>query len=102
MSGPGDMGNLLRQAQMMQREMDKARAEVAQMRVDGTADGGAVRVEVDGEGMVHAIAIADDADRSKLEGLVLEALRDGIGRARRLREERLSKVTGGLNLPGLF
>lgn len=105
MSGLGDMGNLLRQAQEMQREMDKARADVTALRVNGTAGGGAVSVELDGDGMVLRVTIAPDADlsdRSMLEDLMLAALRDGIGRAARLREERLSKVTGGLNLPGLF
>ena len=105
MSGLGDMGNLLRQAQAMQREMDKAKAEISKARVEGTAGGGVVRVEVDGDGMVHRVQLSSDADlgdRAMVEDLLLAALRDGLGRARTLREERLSKVTGGLNLPGLF
>jgi len=105
MSGLGDMGNLLKQAQEMQKEMEKARAEVAAARVEGNAGGGAVQVELDGDGMIQRVTISPDVDlkdRGMLEDLVLAALRDGIGRAHRLREERLSKVTGGLNLPGLF
>lgn len=105
MSGLGDMGNLLRQAQAMQREMDKAKAEISEARVEGTAGGGVVRVEVDGDGQVLSVKLSDDADltdRAMVEDLLLAALRDGIGRAMRMREERLSKVTGGLNLPGLF
>lgn len=105
MSGLGDMGNLLRQAQEMQREMDKARAEVADARIDGTAGGGAVKIELNGDGMVLSVKLSPDADlsdRSLLEDLMLAALRDGIGKAAKLREDRLSKVTGGLNLPGLF
>jgi len=99
------MGNLLRQAQAMQREMDKARAEVSEARMEGTSPGGAVRVEVDGDGMVLAVNISDGAELSNREALqkqLLEALRDGLGRAHSFRNERLSKVTGGLNLPGLF
>ncbi len=105
MSGLGDMGNLLRQAQAMQREMDKAKAEISEARVEGSAGGGVVRVEVDGDGQVLSVELSEEADlsdRAMVEDLLLAALRDGIGRATRLREERLSKVTGGLNLPGLF
>jgi len=108
MSGSlGDMGNLLRQAQEMQRELDRVRAELAGDVVEGTAGGGLVRVVVNGEGEVQAVEISDQVlgerpDRNAVEELVLTALRDGISRAATLRKERLSKVTGGLNLPGMF
>ncbi len=109
MSGTfGEMGNLLKQAQQMQRELDRAREELKAARVEGTAGGGAVRVEVSGDGMVLKVHIAPEAaegtrrDASMLEDLVLAACRDGIQRANVLREERLSRVTGGLNLPGIL
>ncbi len=106
MSGPfGEMGSLLQQAQKMQRAMDEARAELRETIVDGSAGGGVVRAKVTGEGQVEKIEISDEAlragDKSLLEELVLAAVRDGIDRATRLREQRLAKVTGGLNLPGL-
>ena len=115
MSGTfGEMGNLLKQAQQMQRELDRAREELKSARVDGTAGGGAVRVVVSGDGMVLEVHIAPEAasdtavgaaksrDVSMLEDLVLAACRDGIQRANALREERLARVTGGLNLPGIL
>ncbi len=107
MSGSfGEMGNLLKQAQTMQRAMDEARQELKQALVEGTSGGGMVRVQVTGEGQVNQVVLSDEvvntADKAMLEELVLAALRDGIGKATRLREERLSKVTGGLNLPGLL
>lgn len=106
MSGLGDMGNLLKQAQKMQQELDRVQSELAAARVEGTAGGGAVRVAVNGEGQVVELQIAPQtlvsAEKELLEDLLLAALRDGIGRAHDLRKERLSKVTGGLNLPGLF
>ena len=110
MSGTfGEMGNLLKQAQQMQRELDRAREELKAARVEGTAGGGAVRVEISGEGMVLKVHIAPEAaadgtrrDASMLEDLVLAACRDGIQRATALREERLARVTGGLNLPGIL
>jgi DNA-binding YbaB/EbfC family protein len=106
MSGFGDMGNLLKQAQEMQRNLDRARAELKELVVEGRGGGGVVRVEVDGEGDVRAVHIDDEVarsgDRAMLEDLVLAALRDGIGRSNALRREKLGAVTGGLNLPGLF
>ncbi|MCP3916923.1 MAG: YbaB/EbfC family nucleoid-associated protein [bacterium] len=107
MSGSfGEMGNLLKQAQKMQKAMDDARKELAESRVEGTAGGGAVTVIVDGDGQVEAVNITDealaDSNREILEGLVLAAVRDGLAKSARLRDERLAKVTGGLNLPGLM
>ena len=73
--------------------------------MEGSAGGGVVRATVRGDGQVDRIEISDEAmrqDKKLLEDLVLAAVRDGIGRASRLSEERLAKVTGGLNLPGLM
>jgi len=107
MSGTfGDMGNLLKQAQQMQRELDRAREELRAARVEGTSGGGAVKVEVTGDGQVNRITIRKDAaaggDVAMLEDLVLAAVRDGISKAQAMRDERMARVSGGLNLPGLF
>ncbi len=106
MSGTfGDMGNLLRQAQEMHRQMENAREELRKTQLEGSAGGGAVRVAVNGEGQVLKIEISKEAlesrDKALLEDLVLAAVRDGLSRASTLREERLSKISGGLSLPGL-
>ena len=107
MSGSfGEMGNLLAQAQKMQRAMEEARAELRLERVLGTAGGGVVTMSVNGHGEVESVTITPEAikgaSREELEELVLAAVRDGIAKATRLREERLAKVTGGLQLPGLM
>ena len=107
MSGSfGEMGNLLKQAQKMQQAMDEAREELSSTTVEGTAGGGVVTATVTGDGQVQKIAITDEAlqagDKSILEELVLAAVRDGITKAGRLNKERMSKVTGGLDLPGLM
>ena len=106
MSGSfGEMGNLLKQAQKMQRAMDEAREELRETQVEGTAGGGVVVATVRGDGQVEKIEISDEvaktADRSLLEELVLAACRDAITKAHRMRDERLAKVTGGLQLPGM-
>ncbi|HTF90211.1 MAG TPA: YbaB/EbfC family nucleoid-associated protein [Planctomycetota bacterium] len=107
MSGSfGEMGSLLKQAQEMQRELDRVRGELRAKTLEGSAGGGVVKVWVSGDRQVTKIEIAPevikDGDKKLLEDLVLAALRDGIGKATRLAEESLAKVTGGMNLPGLF
>lgn len=107
MSGSfGEMGNLLKQAQEMQRQLDRLRAELAEQVVEGSAGGGAVRIEVTGDRKVRSVHIADEVaqagDRQMLEDLVQAAITDGIQKAERLAEQTLSKVTGGLQLPGMF
>jgi len=107
MSGTfGEMGNLLKQAQQMQRELDRAREEISRARVEGTAGGGAVRADVTGDGMLLKVHIqpelAASGDASLIEDAVLAAVRDGLQRAATLRDERMAKVTGGLNLPGIL
>jgi DNA-binding YbaB/EbfC family protein len=107
MSGSfGELGSLLKQAQKMQRDLDKVREELRSSVVEGTAGAGAVRVEVTGDRQVTKVEISAetlaDCDKQEIEDLVLAALRDGIGRASKLAEETMGKVTGGVNLPGLF
>lgn len=105
MSGAfGDMGNLLKQAQKMQRELDKAREELKSARVEGSA-GGVVRVELSGDGQIQGVHVAPEAltgDAAMLEDLILAAVRDAQARAGALRKELEGKVTGGFDLPGLF
>ena len=105
MSGSfGDMGNLLKQAQRMQAAMKEAREELDELELVGSSGGGVVGVTVSANGEVKSVRISEEAmkadDRSLLEDLVLAATQYALGQAKRLREERLAKVTGGLNLPG--
>jgi DNA-binding YbaB/EbfC family protein len=105
MSGFGEMGNLLKQAQQMQQELDRANQELKAARIEGVAGGGAVRAEVDGQGEIVRIKLdkqcVDPTQVAMLEDLVAAAVRDAQRRSEKVRKERLSKVTGGLNLPGL-
>ena len=106
MSGFGEMGNLLKQAQQMQQELDRANQELKAARIEGVAGGGAVRAEVDGQGEIVRIKLdkqcVDPTQVALLEDLVAAAVRDAQRRSEKARKERLSKVTGGLNLPGLY
>jgi DNA-binding YbaB/EbfC family protein len=102
----GEMGSLLKQAQEMQRELDRVRNELRTRTFEGSAGGGVVKVWVTGDRQVTKVEIAkeviQDGDKALIEEMLLAALRDGIGKATRLAEESLSKVTGGMKLPGLF
>jgi DNA-binding YbaB/EbfC family protein len=102
----GEFGSLLKQAQEMQRELDRVREELRNTTVEGSAGAGAVVVTVTGDRNVASISISpaalEQADKALLEDLILSALRDGNARAAKLAEERLGKVTGGVRLPGLF
>jgi nucleoid-associated protein EbfC len=102
----GEFGSLLKQAQEMQRELDRVREELHKTTVEGSAGGGAVRVLVTGDRSVVKVEISPEAmsqgDRSLLEDLLLAALKDGTAKASKLAEEALGKVTGGVRLPGLF
>ncbi len=100
----GEMGSLLKQAQEMQRELDRVRNELRTRTFEGSAGGGVVKVWVTGDRQVTKVEIAkeviQDGDKALIEEMLLAALRDGIGKATRLAEESLSKVTGGISLGG--
>jgi DNA-binding YbaB/EbfC family protein len=102
----GEMGNLLKQAQKMQRAIEEAEEELKRTTVVGSAGGGAVRIEITGDWRVEKVEIADDAmrgkDRALLEDAIRGALRDGLGKVAKLREERRRQITGGLDLPGFL
>ncbi|MEM7307714.1 MAG: YbaB/EbfC family nucleoid-associated protein [Planctomycetota bacterium] len=108
MSGSlGDMGNLLRQAQEMQRELDRVREELRNQTVEGTAGGGVVRIQLTADRQeIVKVEISPDVlkhgDAGMVEDLVLTAMRDGLRKAEVLSSETMGKVTGGMNLPGFF
>jgi len=105
MSGLGEMGNLLKQAQEMQRQLDAVRAELRSRTVEGMAAGGLVRVALSADRhevrAVHIGAGAPSEGRA-LEEAVAAAMRDALKRAADAEREAIGRVTGGMNLPGLL
>ena len=103
--GIGGMGNLLKQAQEMQSRMAKIQDELAQKTVDGSAGGGMVRVTVNGQLALTAIKIdptvINAEEKEMLEDLVMAAINDGMRKARDMASSEMSKITGGLKIPGL-
>jgi nucleoid-associated protein EbfC len=103
--GIGGMGNLLKQAQEMQSRMAKIQEELAQKTVDGSAGGGMVRVTVNGQLALTAIKIdptvINSEEKEMLEDLIMAAINDGMRKARDMASSEMSKITGGLRIPGL-
>ena len=103
--GIGGMGNLLKQAQEMQSRMAKIQEELAQKTVDGSAGGGMVRVTVNGQLALTSLKIdptvINSEEKEMLEDLIMAAINDGMRKARDMASTEMSKITGGLKIPGL-
>jgi len=101
----GGMGNLMKQAQQMQEQMQKAQQELAAMEVTGEAGGGMVRVTMTGRRDVRRVAI-DPAlmgdDREMLEDLIAAAINDAVHKIEADTQDKFSGKTNGLNLPAGF
>ena len=98
----GPMGNLMRQAQKMQQDLQKAQEEVANVELTGEAGGGLVKVTMNGRHEVRRVQIDDSLmgdDREMLEDLVAAACTDAAHRIEAFTKERMAGVTAGLNLP---
>ena len=106
MASIGAMGNLLKQAQDMQARMAKIQEELANKTVEGSAGGGMVQVNVNGQFNVTAVkieaSVINAAEKDMLEDLILAAVNDGVRKARDLVSSEMSKITGGLKIPGLM
>lgn len=105
MSGSfGEMGNLLAQAQKMQKSLEEAREELRGASIEGVA-GGCCKAVVDGMGGLKGLKIAAGAPAagsSDLEELIVAAVQSAQADAKKQHDERMAKVTGGMNLPGLL
>lgn len=101
-------GNIMRQAQQMQKKMAQISEELKNMTALGEAGQGQVKVEVSCDYTVKSVKIAkelaDPEDTETLEDLIVLAVNDAMDKARVIKEEEMGKVTGGLSgqIPGLF
>ena len=98
----GGMGNMMKQAQMMQANMQKAQAELAETLVEGVASNGMVKVSMTCNNEVKRVQIDDSAmdDRETLEDLVLIALKDARTKAEATSSARMAgMMPAGMKLP---
>ena len=99
----GGIGNIMKQAQKMQEDMQKAQEELANMEVTGEAGGGMVKVTMTGRHDVRRVAIDDSLmgdDKDMLEDLLAAAVNDAVRNVEEMSQEKMSGMTEGLNLPG--
>ena len=102
----GGMGNIVKQAQQMQQKMMKMQEDLAQRTIEASVGGGMVTVTVNGQHEVLRIKIdpqaVDPNDVEMLEDLILAGVNEAMRKAQEMIKEEMSKLTGGMRIPGLF
>ncbi len=108
MFNKGNMANMLKQAQEMQRKIQDVQSELEDMIVEGNAGGGMVNVTINGKMEVLELSIADEAmneDKELLEDLIISAVNSAISKSQDESQNRMNSVTGnmlgGLKMPGM-
>ena len=106
MKGLPNMGNLMKKAQQLQEKMAKVQEELGGKTVETSAGGGMVTVVANGKQEIVSIKIdpevIDPNDVEMLEDLVLAAVNDALYQARQMVSEEMTKLTGGIKIPGLM
>lgn len=102
----GNMNKMMKQVQKMQQEMLKMQEELANRTVECTAGGGVVKVVASGKNELVSIEIKPEAvdpeDVEMLQDLVLTAVNEALKKAQEMINEEMSRLTGGLKIPGMF
>ena len=95
--------NMMRQAQRQLAQLQKIQEELEATTVTGTAGGGAVRVVMTGKQQVESVAIEPEAaeDLELLQDMIAAAVNDASAKAQELAADKMSIITGGMNIPGL-
>ena len=98
------MGNMMKQAQKLQSKMLKLQNEMADKTVETSSGGGMVKVVANGKQQIVSIhiekEIVESDDVEMLQDLILAAINDALTRSQEMVSEQMSKLTGGLNIPG--
>ncbi|MEM7357850.1 MAG: YbaB/EbfC family nucleoid-associated protein [Pseudomonadota bacterium] len=102
----GGLGNIMKQAQAMQENMQKAQEELAAMQVTGESGGGMVKLVMTCRHDVKSVEIdpelmGDVEDKEILEDLVAAAMNDAVRKVEKTTQEKMAGLTGGLNIPGM-
>lgn len=101
----GGLGDMMKQVQKMQAKMADLQEELEKVEVEGTSGGGMVKVTANGKGDVSSIIIdpevIDPEDAEMLQDLIVAAFNQARTKSQELQSEQMSKVTGGLSIPGM-
>lgn len=97
--------NLLRQAQQLQAKLVKAQQELAETTTEVSTGGGAIKIVIDGKQQIRSVTISPEVitagDTEMLQDLIMTGVNEAINKSQEMASERLGKLTGGLNIPGL-
>lgn len=100
-----NMNAMMKQAQKLQKKMMQTQAELATKTVEATAGGGMIKVVANGAQKIESIVfekeVVDPDDIEMLQDLVLAAVNDALNKSQEMVSSEMSKLTGGLNIPGL-
>ena len=103
---PGNMNNMMKQIQKMQKDMTDAQEKIEAESYEATAGGGAIKVVVNGKKELISIdlkpEIVDPDDIEMLQDLIMVAVNEAMKIADETMNKTMSKFTGGMNMPGLF
>ena len=104
--GPQNMQSMIRQAQKMQEDMEKAQTELDVKEYETQAGGGAVKVKINGKREILSLTLApeivDPDDIETLADAVTAAVNEAIKKVEAENSETMNKITGNLNVPGMF
>jgi DNA-binding YbaB/EbfC family protein len=104
--GMGNMNKMMKQVQKMQADMANMQEKLADMTVEVTAGGGAVKIVMTGKQEVREMTlnpeILDPEDVEMVQDLLVAAFNEALRKSQDLASQEMSKITGGMNIPGLF
>lgn len=99
-------GDLMKQAKVMQKQLETMQEELKNMVFESSSGGGAVKVKVNGDQQLLEIKIikeiVDPDDIEMLEDMVMVAVNDAITKSKNEYNNKMGSLTGGMNMPGLF
>jgi len=100
------IGNMMKQAQKLQAGMVKLQEELALKTVEATSGGGMIKVQANGKQQIVSIRIekevVDPNDVEMLQDLIIAAINDALSKSQEMVSQEMSKLTGGINIPGLM
>ncbi len=101
-----NMGKMMKQAQQLQNKMEKLQEEMATKTIAASAGGGMVKAVANGRQQIVSVSIekevVDPEDVEMLQDLIVAAINDALSQAQQMVNEEMSKLTGGMNIPGLM
>jgi len=101
-----NMNNLMKQAQVMQQKMSTLQKELEGREIETSAGGGMVKIKINGKQEILEFKLdpecVDPTDVESLEELILTAINQSVKESQEMVSNAMSKVTGGLSIPGLF